>query len=76
MSGKIGLNPWIVQFSHAILGNKMQNQVLYPTPLIALEMLDKEGATVDTVFCPPLICMQDPENSKNIIFSPWGHGNI
>ena len=71
----------------------MQNQVLYPTPLIALEMLDKEGATVDTVFCPlemldkegatvdtvfcpPLICMQDPENSKNIIFSPWGHGNI
>ena len=24
---------------------------------------------VDTIFCPPSICMLDPEKSKNIIFS-------
>ena len=50
----------------------MRNHVLYLTPLIALEISDKEGAVVDTIFCPPSICMPDPENSKNIIFSPWG----
>ena len=31
---------------------------------------------VDTVFCSPSICMLEPENSKNIIFSPWGHRRI
>ena len=31
---------------------------------------------VDTVFCLPLICMPDFENSKNIIFSPWGRKRI
>ena len=62
--------------AHNFWGNKMQNHVLYPTPLIALEMLDKEGAVVDTAFCPPLICVPDLENSKNIIISPWAHKNI
>ena len=32
--------------------------------------------TVDTVFCPPSIYVPNPENFKNIIFSPWGHKNI
>ena len=31
---------------------------------------------VDIVFCPPSICKPDPEKSRNIIFSPWGHENI
>ena len=31
---------------------------------------------VDTVFCLPSICMQDPEKSKNVIFSPQGRENI
>ena len=57
-------------------GNKIWNHVLYPTPLIALKISDKEGETVDTVFCPPLICMLNLEKSKNIIFSPWGCENI
>ena len=48
-------------------GDKMQNYVLYPIPLIAIKMLDKEGAVTETVFCPPLICMLDPENSKKIL---------
>ena len=30
-------------------------------------MLDKEGVATETVFCPPLICMLDPENSKKIL---------
>jgi len=42
----------------------MWNHVLYPTPLIAIEMLDKEGVVVDTIFCPPSICMLDPKTSK------------
>ena len=54
----------------------MRNYAFHPTPLIALEISDKEGAAVDTIFCPLLICMPDPEKSKNIIFSPWGHENI
>jgi len=58
-------------------GDKMQNYVLHPIPLIAIEMLDKEGAATETVFCPPLICMLDPENSKkNIKFSSWGYRSI
>ena len=32
-------------------GDKIRNHVLYPTPLIALEMSDKVGAVVDTIFC-------------------------
>ena len=51
-------------------GNRMQNYILYPTPLVALEISDKERVIVDTVFCLPSICVLDPKNSKNIIFSP------
>ena len=57
-------------------GEKIQKYVLYPTPLIALEMSNKEWVTVDTVFCPLSICVPDPEKSKNIIFSPWDRKNI
>ena len=57
-------------------GNKMWNHVLYPTLLIALKILVKEGAVVDTIFCLSLICVLNPENSKNTIFSLWCHGNI
>ena len=32
--------------------------------------------SVDIVFCPPSICMPDPEKLQNIIFSPWGRENI
>jgi len=39
-------------------------------------MSDKEGAAIDTVFCPPSICVPDHKKSKNIIFSPWGRENI
>ena len=63
-------------FCKQFWGNKMQNHVPYPTPLIVLEMSNKEGVVVDNVFCLSSICMLDPENSKNIIFSPWGRGNI
>ena len=42
----------------------------------APKVLDKEGANVNTVFCPPSICMPDPENSKNVNFSPGDRGNI
>ena len=38
--------------------------------------MENVNVVVDTVFCSPSICMLDFENSKNIIFSPWGHGNI
>ena len=31
---------------------------------------------VDTVFCSSSICLPNPENSKSIIFSLWGHRNI
>ena len=54
----------------------MRNHVLYTTPLIALEISDKEGAAVDTVFCLPSICVPNPKKPKNIIFSPLGHENI
>jgi len=54
----------------------MWNYVLYATPLIAIEMLDKVGVTIDIVFCLPLICVSDPKNFKNINFSPWGQENI
>ena len=54
----------------------MWNYVIYPTPFIAIEMLDKEGVAIDTIFCPPLICVLDFENSKNINFSLKGCGNI
>ena len=57
-------------------GNNMWNHILYPTLLIAIEILDKEGAGVNIVFCPPSICMPNLEKPKNIIFSPWGHKNI
>ena len=51
-------------------GDKIWNHVLYLTPLIALEMSYKEGAVINTVFCPPMIWVPDLEKSKNIIFSP------
>ena len=57
-------------------GNKMRNYVLYLTPLITLEISDKERATVDTVFFLPSICVLNPKNSKNIIFRPWGCRNM
>ena len=31
---------------------------------------------IHIVFCPPLICMPNPKNSKNIIFSPRGSRSI
>ena len=31
---------------------------------------------IDIVFCPSSICVPNPENTKNINFPPWGHGNI
>jgi len=50
---------------------------------IALGLLDLDPILkteayifVDTVFCLPSICVPDPEKSKNIIFSPWGHKKI
>ena len=52
-------------------GDKIRNHILYPTPLIALEMSDKEGVVVDIVFCSPSICVPDPKNPK-ISFSLHG----
>jgi len=57
-------------------GDKIWNQVLYPTPLIALEMFNKKGAVVDIVFCSPQISVPNLEKSKNIIFSIWCYKNI
>ena len=42
----------------------------------APKVLDKEGVDVDTVFCPPSICMPDSKNSKNVNFSLGDRGNI
>ena len=39
-------------FSTQFRGNKIWNHLLYPTPPIAFEVSDKEGETVDNVFCP------------------------
>ena len=57
-------------------GKKIRNHVIYPTPLIALEMSDKEGAVVITIFCLSSICVLNLEKYKIIIFSAWGHENI
>ena len=57
----------------------MRNHVLYPTPPIAFEVLDKEGATVGIIFCLSSICMLDPKSSKKkkkIIFSLEDYENI
>lgn len=54
----------------------MRNYIIYPTPLIVIEMLEKEGVDVDSIFCPPLICMSNPKNSKNTNFSLEDCGNI
>ena len=43
---------------------------------IAIDIYIFKIPNLDTVFCLPSICVPNPENSKNIIFSPWGHGNI
>ena len=45
-------------------------------PLIALEMSDKEGVVVITIFFPSSICVLNLEKYKLIIFSAWGHENI
>ena len=66
------MNSLCMQFK----GDKIQNHVLYLIPLIALEVLDKEGVVVDTVFSPPSICVPNPKKSKNIIFLPRSHENI
>ena len=42
----------------------MQNHILYSTSLIALEISEKEGVAVDTIFCLPWICVLDSKNSK------------
>jgi len=39
-------------------------------------MSDKEGATIDIVFCSPSIYVPDLEKPKNVIFSSWDHKNI
>ena len=54
----------------------MRNYVLYPTPLIAIEISDKEGAVVVTVFYLLSICVLNPKNSKNVNFLPWSCENI
>ena len=65
---KSGLDPCKVS-ARKFGGKKNRNHVLYLPPLIALKMLVKEKAVVDTVVCPPSICALDPEKFKNIIFS-------
>ena len=50
----------------------MCNHVLYLIPLIALEMLDKEGAIVDTIFCLPSIYVSYPKNSKKYYLFTMG----
>ena len=57
-------------------GNKMRNYVLSLTPLIALKISNKERVAVDTIFFLHSICVLNPENSKNIIFRPWGCRNM
>lgn len=37
---------------------------------------DRSKKSVDTVFCPPFICMLNFKNFKNINFLPWDHKNI
>ena len=56
--------------------NKIRNHILYLTPLIALEMLDKEGAAVDIVFYPPSTYVPSPEKSKKyhlLFMGSWEH---
>ena len=50
LSGKTGLDPLTMQFWDAILGQQMQNYVLYPTPLHTIEMSDKEGVAAILYF--------------------------
>ena len=57
-------------------GDKIWNHFLYLTPLIALEMSDKEGVAIDIVFCSPSICVLDPEKFKKSNFISMGHENI
>ena len=57
-------------------GDKIRNHVLYSTHLIALEVSDKEGAVVDTVFFSPSIRVLDPEKPKNIILSMGSREHI
>ena len=44
--------------------------------LKGLKDLTSMNVCVDTVFCPPSICVSNPKISKNIILFPWGHENI
>ena len=57
----------------------MRNQVLYLTPLFAIEILDKQGIVINIVFCLPLICVPNLKNSKKkkiFIFSSGDRENI
>ena len=40
---------------------------LYPIALIAIEVLDKEGAAVDTVFCPTSNLVANPSFKSRIL---------
>ena len=53
-------------------GDKIRHHVLYLTPLIALEISDKEGATIGTILCPPSICIPDPRKPKKYHFLSMG----
>ena len=64
---------WSISSLHTQFGgNKIRNHVLYPTPLIALEISNKEGAPVGTVFFPPSICMPNPGKPKKYHFFSMG----
>ena len=38
----------------------MRSYVIYPIPLITIEMSNKDRTAVDTVFCPPSVYVPDP----------------
>jgi len=45
--------------------------VLYPTPLISIKVLDKEGAAVDNVFCPAPKLMGIPDVKSKVSLVIW-----
>ena len=55
-------------FCTQIWGKKNRNHVLYLPPLIALKMLVKEKAVVDTVVCPPSIWALEPRKIQKYYF--------
>ena len=62
------MNSFYTQFR----GDKIWNHVFYPTPLVALEVSNKEGAAIDTVFFPPSVCMPNPWKIQKYYFLPMG----